>query len=100
MLYIYLFGHLRLFQHKQLMEFKVRPKTLELWVLLLLKRKDPIPRDSLAFLLWPDAPEGTARADLRRHLYHLERALPEPLDNQGWLIRQGDTLQWNPDSAY
>lgn len=100
MLYIYLFGHHRIFHHKQPVEFNVRPKTLSLWALLLLRRKKPIPRDSLAFALWPDAPESTARADLRRHLHHLERALPAPLDGQAWLLRQADTIQWNPDSAH
>lgn len=36
----------------------------------------PIPRDQLSFLLWPDAPEETARRNLTVLLSQLRQALP------------------------
>jgi predicted ATPase/DNA-binding SARP family transcriptional activator len=36
----------------------------------------PVPRDQLAFLLWPDAPEETARRNLTVLLSQLRQALP------------------------
>jgi len=38
----------------------------------------PIPRDQLCFLFWPDTPECSARRNLTRLLTHLRRALPAP----------------------
>ena len=38
----------------------------------------PIPREQLCFLFWPDTPESSARRNLSRLLTHLRRALPAP----------------------
>ncbi|MFQ6059051.1 MAG: BTAD domain-containing putative transcriptional regulator, partial [Anaerolineae bacterium] len=38
----------------------------------------PIPREQLCFLFWPDTPESTARRHLSHLLTHLRRALPAP----------------------
>jgi len=38
----------------------------------------PVPREQLCFLFWPDTPESTARLNLSRLLHHLRRALPAP----------------------
>ncbi len=101
MLYIHLLGHLRLYQDDHPLPFRGLPKTLPLWACLLLNRAGPIPRSTLAYLLWPDDPEGTARSKLRRHLYDLERALPAPAPGRPpWLLRQAGTIQWNPAADY
>jgi non-specific serine/threonine protein kinase len=100
MLYIHLFGHLRLFDDRQPLRFTARPKALPLWAYLLLNRAKPVPRDALAFLLWPDASEDVARANLRRHLYDLRRALPAAPENTPWLVRRPDAVQWNPEADY
>lgn len=99
-LYIHLFGRIYLLVDSEPWAFAARPKTLPLWAYLLLNRDQPIPRDSLAFLFWPDQIESDARSDLRRHLYDLERALPPPPPDQPWILRQGETLQWNPEASY
>jgi len=39
---------------------------------------EPVPREHLCFLFWPDTPESTARRNLSRLLTHLRRALPAP----------------------
>lgn len=39
---------------------------------------DSLPRESLAFLFWPDVPEATARRKLSGLLAHLRRDLPDP----------------------
>ncbi len=38
----------------------------------------PVPREQLCGLFWPDVPESVARRDLSRLLTHLRRALPAP----------------------
>jgi predicted ATPase/DNA-binding SARP family transcriptional activator len=87
---------LRLFDDERPLKFAALPKTLPLWAYLLLNRAEPVPRDSLAYALWPNVPESKARANLRRHLYELRRALPPHPQDVPWLLRQADTLQWNP----
>lgn len=41
-------------------------------------RLQPVPREQLCFLFWPDIPETTARRHLTHLLTHLRRALPGP----------------------
>ncbi len=76
--------------------FAAPPKTLPLLAYLLLQRRTPVARDTIAFLLWPDDPEEESRANLRRHLYHLQRNLPPAPADRPWVVIEGDTLQWNP----
>ncbi|MFO7540027.1 MAG: BTAD domain-containing putative transcriptional regulator, partial [Chloroflexota bacterium] len=96
MLYIHLYGRLQLFYHERPFTFTAPPKTLPLWVYLLLHRTQPVSRDTLAFTLWPDVLETRARANLRRHLHQLQQALPPPVPDKPWLVREAGTLQWNP----
>lgn len=96
MLYIHLFGYLRLFDDDRPLQFNARPKTLPMWAYLLLHGTRPVPRDSLAYLLWPDVPESTAQANLRRHLYGLRQALPPARPGKPWLLFQPGHVQWNP----
>lgn len=99
MLQIHLFGHLRLLVNQQSHRFATLPKTAPLLAYLLLHRDTAVPRDHLAFLLWDDVPENEARANLRRHLHDLRRALP-PKSDQPWVISDGKTLQWNPAAPW
>ncbi|RME46999.1 MAG: hypothetical protein D6791_06915, partial [Chloroflexi bacterium] len=39
---------------------------------------EPVPREQLCFLFWPDTPESAARRNLSHLLTHLRRALPAP----------------------
>jgi len=100
MLRIHLFGHLRLFVSDEPLKFSALPKTLPLWAYLLLNRNTPMPRDSVAFKLWPDVPEKEARANLRRHLYELRRKLPPTPKDRPWLLTNSRQLQWNPEGDW
>ena len=100
MLHIHLFGHLHLFYEERPFSFTAPPKTLPLWVYLLLHHIQAVPRDTLAFTLWPDVAEKTARANLRRHLHQLQAALPPSIPDKPWLLREAGTLQWNPAAGY
>jgi DNA-binding SARP family transcriptional activator/predicted ATPase len=94
-LYIHLFGQPRLLLDSQPLKVTAPPKTLPLLAYLLLHRTQSIERQQAAYALWPDEPEGSVRANLRRHLHYLSQALPPPLDNCPWVLSSGSTLQWN-----
>ncbi len=100
MLYIHLLGYLRVFNDEHPLQFAALPKTLPLWAYLLLNRARPVPRDTLAYLLWPDTSEHAARANLRRHLHELRQVLPPAPQARPWLLSQAGTLQWNPAADY
>lgn len=101
MLHIFLFGQPRLVRHSQPLKLNAPPKTLPLLAYLLLHRHQPLERQQVAFTLWPDDPEPTARANLRRHLHWLNRLLP-PVDNPAspWLFTSPSTIQWNTASDF
>ncbi|MEZ4644939.1 MAG: tetratricopeptide repeat protein [Chloroflexota bacterium] len=93
MLHIHLFGHVRLLVDGRSYRFQGLPKTTPLLAYLLLHRETAVSRDHLAFLLWDDVPESEARANLRRHLHDLRRALP---DGTNWVLSDAKSVQWNP----
>lgn len=68
-----------------------RRKAVALLVYLAVE-KDPHSRDALAALLWPEFDQRGARAELRRALSTLNRAL-----GKGWLIADRETVGLNPD---
>ncbi len=76
--------------------FVAPPRTLPLLAYLLLHRTSPTSREALAGILWPDSDEETARANLRRHLHYIRKALP----SGEWLRVDGKTAQWNTDAPY
>jgi DNA-binding SARP family transcriptional activator/predicted ATPase len=100
MLKITFLGGMKLEWQGTLLPFKAPPKASPLLAQLLLGRQAPIPRDTLAFSLWPEDDESTARANLRRHLYYLRRELPEQADEQPWVIKVGRGHHWNPASRF
>jgi len=98
MLRIFLFGHLHVHLNGIPLKLTAPPKTIPLWAYLLLNRTTPILRDKLAFTLWSDQREATARANLRRHLHQLQRILPDAPADRPWLIIDTETVQWNPQA--
>ena len=100
MLEIRLFGALRLAWQGRALPLSGLPKTGPLLAYLLLNRLHSVEREHLAFLLWPDAPEATAKANLRRHIYDLQNALPPSPAHTPWILRTARTLQWNPQAPY
>jgi DNA-binding SARP family transcriptional activator/energy-coupling factor transporter ATP-binding protein EcfA2 len=57
-------------------------------------QREPVPRATVAAALWPDELDSGARANLRRHLHHLRRALPE-IAEIDWLVDDGKLIGWN-----
>ncbi|MCX7690239.1 AAA family ATPase [Thermoflexus sp.] len=76
-----------------------RAKTLSLLAYLLLRRESPVPRDRIAFALWPDIPKEKALANLRRHLHDLLRALPPAPTDRPWVLITHQFIQWNPEAS-
>ena len=100
MLHIHLLGNPRMLAGDEPLPLPTPDKALELGAYLLLKRQQPLSRDHVAFLLWPDVPESEARANLRRHLHLLRRQLPQPDPDTPWILATRTTLQWNPDAPF
>jgi DNA-binding SARP family transcriptional activator len=65
------------------------------WTLLALLavQKQPVLRATIAPLLWPDALDSEALANLRRHLHILTRALPP--SGLPWVVADAKTIAWN-----
>jgi len=76
--------------------FSAPPGCLPLVAYLAL-RTEPVPRAAVAVALWPDVPEADARANLRRHVHRLKRALPD-LGAES-ITDDARGLAWNHDGA-
>ncbi|HEY66429.1 MAG TPA: AAA family ATPase [Caldilineae bacterium] len=57
---------------------------------------DPLSREQLGLLLWPNVPEITTRTNLSRLLNHLRRALPDP----GLLLTQEGQIGLDPTRVW
>jgi DNA-binding SARP family transcriptional activator len=98
---INLFGQIHCHLGESAFKLQAPPKAITLLAYLLLRRETPIERDGLAFTLWPDDDEDTARSNFRRHLYHLQHALPALAGGQlPWIIADGTSVHWNGASDY
>ncbi len=62
---------------------------------LLLHRDGALPRERIAFVLWPDSTEPQARMNLRHLLHTLRRALPEA---DRFIEVRPRTLQWRAEA--
>ncbi|MBW7883332.1 MAG: hypothetical protein H3C34_11975, partial [Caldilineaceae bacterium] len=78
---LFLFGPPRLIYKGRPVRLKLR-KTLALLAYLAVTRQ-PHSRDALVTLLWPKESPSVGRANLRRHLYRLNRTLDEDLISSG-----------------
>ena len=72
------------------------PRTIPL-LGYLVTASGPTPREVLSTALWPDAGEEEARVNLRRHLHHLQKALPP--GQTPWVHVEGDTVEWSGDAC-
>lgn len=97
---IHLLGQPRLLVDSTPLRFNAPPKTIPLLAYLLLHRQQVVERQQVAFTLWSDDPESTARANLRRHIHQLQRALPPAAPDRPWLVGDARTIGWNLQSDY
>jgi len=72
-------------------------RTLAILAYLLLNRGAAVSREFLAYFMWPDDTEESARTKLRSNLHDLNRALPPPAPGH-WIVPEGDNLRWNPEA--
>ena len=73
------------------------PRLQSLLAHLLLNREDPVLRERLAYLFWPESEESQARTNLRQTLHHLRRALP---DAECYLEINPKTVRWRGDAPF
>jgi DNA-binding SARP family transcriptional activator/tetratricopeptide (TPR) repeat protein len=78
--------------------FPLPRKTLNVLAYLILHRKRPPTRESLAFALFPDEEEDTARASLRRNLSYLLSSLPRAPESSRFVSATDERVAWNPES--
>ncbi len=79
------------------MKIAKRATTLALLGYLVLHRKAPVSRTTLAYKLFPDQTDENAFAELRRYLYLAGKSLPT-IDNQSWILADTETVQWNANA--
>ena len=99
-LIIHLFSQPKLLLDSTPVKFNAPPKTLPLLAYLLIHRRQALERQNIAFALWPDDSESAARANLRRHLHHLQNALPPAPPERPWILGDSRTIGWNPHADF
>ena len=77
-----------------------RSRTEALWACLLLHIGENVPRERLAFMLWPDLQEAEARAELRRHLHWLDKHLAAQTGSSDWLVKPKGRIGWSADASF
>jgi DNA-binding SARP family transcriptional activator len=73
-------------------------KTLNVLAYLILHRQRPAVRDSVAFALFPDDEEESARNNLRRNLSYLLSSLPPRTEETRFILANNETIAWNEDA--
>ncbi|MEI7769278.1 MAG: AAA family ATPase [Chloroflexales bacterium] len=73
------------------------PRLQALLSLLVIKRATPLPRQHLAFCLWPGSSEAQAQTNLRNLLHQIRQLLPHADD---YLLLNGRTVQWRNESPF
>ncbi|MHB8462127.1 MAG: AfsR/SARP family transcriptional regulator, partial [Vulcanimicrobiaceae bacterium] len=96
---IALFGQPRVHSANGTHEFPLPRKTLNVLAYLILQHKRSATRDSIAFALFPDDDENTARSRLRQNLSYLQSSLPAAPDSQPFIIADSERIAWNTESA-
>jgi DNA-binding SARP family transcriptional activator/predicted ATPase len=92
---ICLFGQPRVFSTDGSREFLLPRKTLNVLAYLILNRRRPSARDSVAFALFPDDEEDVARGHLRRNLSYLLSSLPASSDEARFVFADTERISWN-----
>ena len=93
---IRLFGHFEVALDGAPFRLATPRKSLQVLAYLLLHRGTPVSREYLAFLLYPDDEEGSARAKLRATLSELTKILPSSAER--YVIVDTDKVAWNQDA--
>jgi DNA-binding SARP family transcriptional activator len=92
---IQLLGGLRLLEGDRELKFSAPAKAVSLLAYLLVHRAQQSSRDAVAFVFWPDDDEPRARANLRRHIALIARALPAA-EHAPPILADFRSIRWNP----
>jgi DNA-binding SARP family transcriptional activator len=92
---LFLFGRFRLTFDGEPRKLAALPRSLALLALVAARGAQPMQREALAYALWPDDDERDARANLRRHIHSVRRALPPECDP---FVVDDTHIAWNPAS--
>ena len=93
-----LFGTLAARKSGVAVPLRLPQQAIRLLAYLLLNRERSQSREHVAFTLWPDDDEADARANLRRKLHLLLRALPP--SREPWILTTTTSVGWNPAAPY
>jgi DNA-binding SARP family transcriptional activator/tetratricopeptide (TPR) repeat protein len=93
-----LFGTLAARRNGQAVPLRLPQHAIRLLAYLLLNRERRQTREHIAFTLWPDDDEADARANLRRKLHLLLRALPAA--REPWIVTSTTSVAWNSAAPY
>ncbi|HKU80650.1 MAG TPA: BTAD domain-containing putative transcriptional regulator, partial [Candidatus Tumulicola sp.] len=94
---IRLFGHAAVSCGGSSVKFAKRASTIAMLAYVLLRRGQPISREALAYVIFPEEDEAVALAELRRYLYLANKALPA--EDGLCLIADAETVRWNDKSG-
>ncbi|HDN79539.1 MAG TPA: tetratricopeptide repeat protein [Chloroflexi bacterium] len=101
MLYIYLFGKVRLEKDDKPLCLPPLQKALSLLAYLVLHKGKLHSRSQLAGLLWPDAPGEKARRYLSDALWRLKAVIEAPPTPRGtYIIVEKESIGFNPQSPH
>lgn len=92
---VILFGQPRVLAGDRVLKFAKHQLSLSLLAYLVVHRGEAVSRPFLAFTLFPDDPEETALAELRRYLSLMNKALPKLADGGLWIASDADNVSWN-----
>ncbi|HEY5425417.1 MAG TPA: AAA family ATPase, partial [Candidatus Tumulicola sp.] len=90
-----LFGHVAVEVGGAPFKLATPRKTLPILAYLLLNRDVPVARDFLAYVMWPDDEEESARNKLRMSLHDLGRVLPPQLGDDALMV-DGNSVRLRP----
>jgi DNA-binding SARP family transcriptional activator len=93
---ISLFGNLRISLAGRPVTALNTSRLHSLVAFLILHGDTPLPRERVAFMLWPASSESQARTNLRQLLHHLKRALPVECTS---LVTDHFAVQWRQDGS-
>jgi LuxR family transcriptional regulator, maltose regulon positive regulatory protein len=87
-----LLGTAQIAYDRERIDPRLSSQTLLVFACLAIRPGEILNREEVAFTLWPDHRENEARANLRRHLYLLQRALPPAA--KPWIRSDAKTVSW------
>ena len=99
-LQVFLFGKFCVRRNEQVLEGFDAHKVQELFCYLLLHRNHPLPRETLAGILWPDMTTYLSKKNLRNTLWRLQSLLDSSykLSNERLLLVEPEWIQLNSEA--